>query len=156
MADVIVKPMSLQKAIKEAKAPYDRRFINILVADAVFQAIDISLQRNYDYPKRFKFLKWAENPKNKPAIPKSLLNVPKIEERSRPVICKNCKNNFLLRVNYWLHVQESMNQYSCLDSLIEENNILQVQRQQMADHQSSIADQQISPLQVLFGFIDEN
>ena len=145
MADYTAKPMSLQKAIKEAKAPYDRRFISNLVADTVFQAIDISLQRNYDYPKRFKFLKWAENPLNKPAIPKSLLDVPKIEESSWPVICKNCKNNFLLRVNYWLHVQESMYQYSCLDSLIEENNI---QRQHIADQQSSIADQQISPLQV--------
>ena len=154
MADYTAKPMSLQKAIKEALAPYDRKFISNLVADAAFQAIDISLQRNYDYPKRFQFLKWAEN--HKPAIPKSLLDVPMIEERSRPAICKNCKNNFLLRINYWLYVQESMNQYSCLDSLIEENNILQIQRQHFADHQSSIADQQISPLQVLFGFMGEN
>ena len=152
MADYTAKPMSLQKAIKEAKAPYDRRFISNLVADAVLQVPDISWQRH----PRYNFLKWAENPLNKPAIPKSLLDVPKIEESSRPVICKNCKNNFLLRVNYWLHVQESMNQYSCLDSLIEENNILQSQRQQFADHQSSIADQQISPLQVLFGFMGEN
>ena len=45
MADFPAKPMSLQKAIKEALAPYDRRFICNLVAEAVFQAIDISLQR---------------------------------------------------------------------------------------------------------------
>ena len=159
MADFPAKPMSLQKAIKEALAPYDRKFISNLVADAAFQAIDISLQRNYDYPKRFQFLKWAEN--HKPAIPKSLLNVPvpEMEESFRPAICKNCKNNFLLRINYWLYVQESMNQYSRriqTYSLIEENNNLQSQRQHFADQQSSIADQQISPLQVLFGFMKEN
>ena len=149
MADVIAKPMSLQKAIKEAKAPYDRRFISNLVADAVLQVPDISWQRH----PRYNFLKWAENPLNKPAIPKSLLDVPKIEDSSRPVICKNCKTNFLLRVNYWLHVQE-LHQYLCyFDSLIEENNNLQ---QQIADQQSHIADQQLSPLQVLFGFIEEN
>ena len=33
---------------------------------------------------------------------------------------------------------------------------MQIQRQQIADQQSSIADQQISPLQVLFGFMGEN
>ena len=136
MADFPAKPMSLQKAIKEALAPYDRRFISNLVADAAFQAIDISLQRNYDYPKRFQFLKWAEN--HKPAIPKSLLNVPEIEESSRPVICK-------------------MNQCVCsFDSLFEEYNNLQIQRQQITDQQRHIADQQISPLQVLFGFMGEN
>ena len=149
MADYTAKPMSLQKAIKEAKAPYDRRFISNLVADTVLQAPDISWQRH----PRYNFLKWAENPKNKPAIPKSLLNVSKIEERSRPVICKNCKNNFLLRINYWLHVQE-LHQYLCyFDSRIEENNNSQ---QQIADQQSSIADQQLSALQVLFGFIEWN
>ena len=136
MADFPAKPASLQKAIKEALAPYDRKFISNLVADAAFQAIDISLQRNNDYPKRFQFLKWAEN--HKPAIPKSLLNVPEIEESSRPVICK-------------------MNQCVCsFDSRFREYNNLQSQRQHFADHQSSIADQQISPLQVLFGFMGEN
>ena len=48
MADFPAKPMSLQKAIKEALEPYDRKFMSNLVADAVFQAIDISLQQNYD------------------------------------------------------------------------------------------------------------
>ena len=138
MADFPAKPMSLQKAIKEALAPYDRKFISYLVADAAFQAIDISLQRNYDYPKRFQFLKWAEN--HKPAIPKSLLNVPvpEIEESFRPVICKR-------------------NQCVCsFDSRFREYNYLQIQRQQITDQQRHIADQQISPLQVLFGFMKEN
>ena len=150
MADFPAKPMSLQKAIKEALEPYDRKFMSNLVADAVFQAIDNSWQRN----PRYNFLNWAENPENKPAIPKSLLNVSKIEERSRPVICNNCKHNFLLRVHYWLHVQE-LHQFSCdFDSpTIEENNYLQ---RHIANQQSSIADQQLSSLQVLFGFIEEN
>ena len=121
MADKTAKPMSLQKALSEAKAHYDRGFISNLVADMVFQAPDISWQRNYNYPKRYNFLKRAENPLNKPAIPKSLLDLPKREDSYRPVICKN----FFLRVNYWLHVQE-LHQYLCyFDSLIEENNNLQ-------------------------------
>ena len=118
MADKTAKPMSLQKALSEAKAHYDRGFISELVADMVLQAPDISWQRNY----RYNFLKRAENPLNKPAIPRSLSDLSKTEDSYRPVICKN----FLLRVNYWLHVQESLNQYLCpFDSLIEENNNLQ-------------------------------
>ena len=150
MADFPAKPMSLQKAIKEALEPYDRKFMSNLVADAVFQAIDNSWQRN----PRFNFLKCAENPEYKPAIPKSLLNVSKIEERSRPVICNNCKRNFLLRVHYWLQVQE-LHQFSCVfDSpIFEENNMLQ---RHIANQQSSIADQQLSSLKVLFDFIEEN
>ena len=132
------KPASLKKAIKEALAPYNRQFISELVADAVDKAIDISLQQNNDLPKRFQFLKWAES--HKPAIPQSLLNVPvpEIEESFRPVICQR-------------------NQCVCsFDSRFREYNYLQSQRQHFDDLQCHIADQQISPLQVLFGFMGEN
>ena len=148
------KPASLKKAIKEALAPYNRQFISELVADAVDKAIDISLQQNNDLPKRFQFLKWEES--HRPAVPQSLLNlpVPEKEESFRPVICDNCKHNFLRRVHYWLHVQE-LNQFSCVyDSPIFEENIM-LQRH-IANQESSIADQQLSSLQVLFGFIEEN
>ena len=150
MADFQAKPMSLQKAIKEALVPYDRKFTSNLVADAAFQAIDNSWQRN----PRYNFVNWAEDPENKPAIPKSLLNVSKIEERPRPVVCNNCKLNFLRRVHYWLQIQE-LHQFSCvIDSpIFEGNNELQ---RHIANQQSSIAEQQLNSLQVLFGFIEEN
>ena len=138
MADFPDKPASLKKAIKEALAPYNRQFISELVADAVSKAIDISLQQNNDLPKRFQFLKWAES--HKPAIPQSLLNVPvpEIEESFRPVICQR-------------------NQCVCsFDSRFREYNYLQSQRQHFDDLQCHIADQQISPLQVLFGFMGES
>ena len=76
MADKTAKPMSLQKALSEAKAHYDRGFISKLVADIVLQAPDISWQRNY----RYNFLKRMENPLNMPAVPRSLSDLPVIEE----------------------------------------------------------------------------
>ena len=127
-SDFPAKPASLQKAIKEALAPYDRKFISNLVADAVSQAIDISLQQNNDLPKRFQFLKWAES--HRPRIPQALLNlpVPENEEGFRPVICQR-------------------NQCVCsFESRFREYKYLQSQRQHFEDLQCHIADQQISPL----------
>ena len=132
------KPASLKKAIKEALAPYNRQFISELVADAVDKAIDISLQQNNDLPKRFQFLKWAES--HRPRIPQALLNlpVPEKEESFRPVICQR-------------------NQCVCsFESRFREYKYLQSQRQHFEDLQCHIADQQISPLQVLFGFMGES
>ena len=137
-SDFPAKPASLQKAIKEALAPYDRKFISNLVADAVSQAIDISLQQNNDLPKRFQFLKWAES--HRPRIPQALLNlpVPENEEGFRPVICQR-------------------NQCVCsFESRFREYKYLQSQRQHFEDLECHIADQQISPLQVLFGFMGES
>ena len=137
-SDFPAKPASLQKAIKEALAPYDRKFISNLVADAVSQAIDISLQQNNDLPKRFQFLKWAES--HRPRIPQALLNlpVPENEEGFRPVICQR-------------------NQCVCsFESRFREYKYLQSQRQHFEDLECHIADQQISPLYVLFGFMGES
>ena len=111
-------------------------------------------KQNYDLPKRFQFLKYAAN--HRPRIPQALLHlpIPEKEERFRPVICNNCKHNFLRRVHYWLHVQE-LNQFSCVyDSPIFEENIM-LQRH-IANQESSIAEQQLSSLQVLFGFMEKN
>ena len=139
MADFPAKPACLRKAIKEALAPYDRKFISNLVADAVDKAIDISLQQNNDLPKSFsEFLKWAES--HRPRIPQALLNlpVPENEEGFRPVICQR-------------------NQCVCsFESRFREYKYLQSQRQHFEDLQCHIADQQISPLQVLFGFMGES
>ena len=132
------KPASLKKAIKKALAPYNRQFISELVADAVDKAIDISLQQNNDLPKRFQFLKWAES--HRPRIPQALLNlpVPEKEESFRPVICQR-------------------NQCVCsFESRFREYKYLQSQRQHFEDLECHIADQQISPLQVLFGFMGES
>ena len=137
-SDFPAKPASLQKAIKEALAPYDRKFVSNLVADVVSQAIDISLQQNNDLPKRFQFLKWAES--HRPRIPQALLNlpVPENEEGFRPVICQR-------------------NQCVCsFESRFREYKYLQGQRQHFEDLQCHIADQQISPLQVLFGFMGKS
>ena len=137
-SDFPAKPACLRKAIKEALAPYDRKFISNLVADAVSQAIDISLQQNNDLPKRFQFLKWAES--HRPRIPQALLNlpVPENEEGFRPVICQR-------------------NQCVCsFESRFREYKYLQSQRQHFEDLECHIADQQISPLQVLFGFMGES
>ena len=137
-SDFPAKPASLQKAIKEALAPYDRKFISNLVADAVSQAIDISLQQNNDLPRRFQFLRWAES--HRPRIPQALLNlpVPENEEGFRPVICQR-------------------NQCVCsFESRFREYKYLQSQRQHFEDLECHIADQQISPLQVLFGFMGES
>ena len=108
------------------------------MADAVSQAIDISLQQNNDLPKRFQFLKWAES--HRPRIPQALLNlpVPENEEGFRPVICQR-------------------NQCVCsFESRFREYKYLQSQRQHFEDLECHIADQQISPLLVLFGFMGES
>ena len=129
-SDFPAKPASLQKAIKEALAPYDRKFISNLVADAAFQAIDISLQQNNDLPKSFsEFLKWAES--HRPRVPQQLLSlpIPESEVPNNPVVCK-CHHNFLCKLHYY------------------GNDILYLD--------SDEPSKQISPLQVLFGFMDES
>ena len=137
---------SLKKAIKEALAPYDRKFISNLVADVVSQAIDISLQQNNDLPKRFQFLKWAES--HRPRIPQALLNlpVPENEEGFRPDIYKRTNTDIYKRTNT----------FTSFESRFREYKYLQSQRQHFEDLQCHIADQQISPLQVLFGFMGES
>ena len=124
------KPASLKKAIKEALRPYNRQFLSTLVADAVDKAIDISLQQNNDLPKSFQFLKWAEN--HRPRIPQAILNlpVPENEDSFRP-------DNYLQ-----ISFESRFREYKYL------------QRQHSENLQGHIADQQISPLQVLFGFMD--
>ena len=129
------KPASLKRAIKEALRPYNRQFLSELVADAVDKAIDIP-QQNNDLPKRFQFLRWAES--HRPRVPQALLNlpVPEKEESFRPVNCQR-------------------NQCVCsFESRFREYKYLQ--RQHSEDLQSPIAEQQISPLQVLFGFMGES
>ena len=153
MADFQGKPASLKKAIKEnvilkkaikeALAPYNRQIRSELVADVVDKASDTQLQQNsdkqnYDLPKRFQFLKYAAN--HRPRIPQALLNlpVPENEEGFRPVICQR-------------------NQCVCsFESRFREYKYLQSQRQHFEDLQCHIADQQISPLKVLFGFMGES
>ena len=76
MAEKTSKPKSLQKALLEAMAHYDRGFISELVADMVHQAPYISWQRKY----RYNFLRRMENPLFRPAVPRSLSDLPKIEE----------------------------------------------------------------------------
>ena len=76
MADKTCKPKSLQKALLEAMAHYDRHFISELVAEIVHQAPCISWQRNY----RYNFLRKIENPLSRPAVPRSLSDLPVIEK----------------------------------------------------------------------------
>ena len=95
----------LEKAIKEALRPYNRQFSSELVADAVDTAIDTPLQQIDDkqiyLPKRLQFLKHAAN--HRPRFPQALSHLlkPENDECYRPVICNNCKYNFLCRVHYY-------------------------------------------------------
>ena len=151
--------VTLNKAIKEALASYSRQTRSELVVEAVDKAIDTPLQQindkqYYDLPKRFQFLNYAAN--HRPRVPQELLHlpIPENDERSRPAICNNCKDNFLGRVHYWLRVQE-MNQFKCFhDSPIFGENIV-LQRHSM-NSESNIAEQQLNSLQVLFGFMEKN
>ena len=135
MADFPAKPMSLQKAIKEALEPYDRKFMSNLVADAAFQAINISLQQNNDLPKSFsEFLKWAES--HRPRVPQHLLSlpIPESEVPNNPVVCK-CHYNFLCKLHYY------------------GKDILYLDSDEPSKQVNS---QELSPLQVLFGFMGES
>ena len=119
MADFPAKPACLRKAIKEALAPYDRKFISNLVADAVFQAVNISLQRNY-----------------RPRVPQELLSlpIPESEVPNNPVVCK-CHYNFLCKLHYY------------------GKDILYLDSDEPSKQVNS---QELSPLQVLFGFMGES
>ena len=123
-SDFPAKPACLKQAIKEALAPYDRKFVNGLVDDAVSQAVDISLQRNY-----------------KIRIPQEVLDLPMPKSEvstNNSVVCK-CHHNLLCTLHY------SGKEILYIDSV--EHSI--------AYQQSSIADQQLSSLKVLFDVIEE-
>ena len=125
MADFSAKPACLKQAIKEALAPYDRKFVNGLVDDVVSQAVDISLQRNY-----------------RPRIPQEVLALPMPKSEvstNNSVVCK-CHHNLLCSLHYF------GKEILYIDSV--EHSI--------AHQQSSIADQQLSSLKVLFDVIEEN
>ena len=140
----IKENVTLKKAIKEALALYSRQSSSELVADAVDKAIDTPMQQIkdkqvYDLPKRFQFLKYAEN--HRPRVPQELFHLPMPVDvvHSTPVICNKCKDVFLRRVHHWLSVQE-MNQFKCFhDSPIFGENIV-LQRHSI-NSESDIAEQ---------------
>ena len=118
------KPACLKQAIKEALAPYDRKFVNGLVDDAVSQAVNISLQRNY-----------------RPRVPQHLLSLPMPESvvPNNSVVCK-CHHNLSCTLHY----------------IGKETLYVDSVEHSVAHQQSSIADQQLSSLKVLFDVIEEN
>ena len=102
----IKENVTLKKAIKEALASYSRQSSSELVVEAVDKAIDtpvqqINVKQTYDLPKRFRFLEFAAN--HRPRVPQELLHlpIPENDAHSKPVICNNCKYNFLCRVHYY-------------------------------------------------------
>ena len=139
----IKENVTLKKAIKEALASYNRQTRSELVVEAVDKAIDTPVQqindkKYYDLPKRFQFLNYAVN--HRPRVPQELLHLPmpENEEVFRPVNCQKhqCVCGFESRFREFKHLQR--------------------QRQHSEDLQRHIADQQISPLKVLFGFMGES
>ena len=86
MAEKWSKPKSLQKALLEAIAHHDRGImISELVACMVHQVPYIAWQHKFSHPTgRYNFLRRIENPLSRPAIPRSLSDLPfsssKVEE----------------------------------------------------------------------------
>ena len=128
----------VQNAIKSAFASYDRQnFSNVSVVPAVDTVTDTPAQQisvqNDGLSRRLQFLQYAES--HLPRIPQELLDlpIPVVEVSDKSVVCK-CHHNLTCKLHFY--GEESL--YVDADKISKPSQ-----------------SQEMSPLKVLFGFMDD-